>query len=236
MFPIRDHNPSGSAPVLTVALILINLAVFLATNVAQPTWGAVDQITFTWGMIPARLSAGQGYPTLFTSMFLHGSWLHLGGNMLFLWIFGDNLEDRMGRLGYLAFYLASGIAAEAAQWAADPTSRLPMVGASGAIAGVLGGYIWLYPRARVDVLVIFILFFRIFAVPAWAVLGFWFFTQLVAGAMTPADAGGVAYWAHVGGFSLGLGLTMLLLRRTAPPPPRGQGIAGPSVPLVRRRR
>jgi membrane associated rhomboid family serine protease len=255
MFPIRDHNPSGSFPLVTVLLIAVNALVFLVTHVGQSAYDN-QVITLTWGLIPARISAGQGYETLLTSMFLHGSWMHILGNMLFLWIFGDNMEDRMGRLGFLAFYLASGLAAALAQYAMDPASRLPMVGASGAIAGVLGGYLLLYPRAQVDVLVILMVFWRIFAVPAWVVLCFWFGSQIFAGLATPVEAGGVAYWAHIGGFVAGLGLTFLLVRREpepdaifGPPPgpghprpgaapivPPAPGRQGSIVPLVRRRR
>ena len=137
-------------------------------------------------------------------MFLHAGWMHLGGNMLFLWIFGDNLEEEMGHLGFLIFYLACGAAAGLAQALPDPGALTPMVGASGAIAGVMGGYLLLFPKARVDVLFIFIIFFRIFAIPAWIVLGIWLALQIFSGVATPTDAGGVAYWAHVGGFVAGL--------------------------------
>lgn len=255
MFPIRDHNPSGRLPLVTIALIGVNAVVFLLTYVVQ-TDQTAQEIVFTWGMIPARISAGQGYETFLTSMFLHGSWMHILGNMLFLWIFGDNMEGRMGGLGFLAFYLLAGLAAAGAQFAMDPGSRLPMVGASGAIAGVLGGYMLLYPRARVDVLFIFIVFWRIFAIPAWIVLGVWFGSQVVAGLATPVEAGGVAYWAHIGGFVTGLALTFLLIGREpeadalfGPPPgpmPGRTSGARPEppqparqdsiVPLVRRRR
>lgn len=227
MFPIRDHNPSGGTPVLTLALIAVNVLVFLATYATRSDYDA-QAIVIQWGLIPARIAAGQGYETILTHMFLHGSWMHLLGNMLFLWIFGDNLEARMGRLGFLAFYLASGLAAALAQDLMDPASRIPMVGASGAIAGVLGGYIWLYPRARVDVLFIIVIFFKVIPIPAWIVLGFWFATQLIAGTATPTEAGGVAYWAHVGGFVAGLGLTLALIRREPP----ADAIFG-SLPQVR---
>ncbi len=232
MFPIRDHNPSGSPPVLTLALIALNVAVFVLTSASVSTFQAESYI-FEFGLIPARLLAGQGYATLLTHMFMHGSWMHLLGNMLTLWIFGDNMEDRLGRTRFLAFYLGTGLAAAAAQIAIDPGSRLPMVGASGAIAGVLGGYIWLFPQARIDVLVIIVVFFRIFAIPAWIVLGLWFALQLLTGAATPSEAGGVAYWAHIGGFVAGLGLTAALVRRS---PPRPDRAGGRLVPLVRRRR
>lgn len=239
MFPIRDHNPSGSLPVLTLALIALNVAVFLASFASQSEAAIVHNLT-TWGLVPARLLAGQGYAALVTHMFLHGSWLHLGGNMLFLWIFGDNLEDRLGRTGFLMFYLGAGLAAAGAQVLVQPASPLPMVGASGAIAGVLGGYIWLFPRARVDVLVIVVIFWRIVAMPAWMILGIWFLTQAVAGAVMPADAGGVAYLAHVGGFLAGLAMAIAIFGRR--PPPQAADLSslaprqGTIVPLVRRRR
>jgi membrane associated rhomboid family serine protease len=180
-------------------------------------------------------------------MFLHGGWMHLAGNMLFLWIYGDNLEEEMGHLGFLVFYLAAGVAAGLAQALPDPGSVIPMVGASGAIAGVMGGYLLMFPKAKVDVLFIFVVFFRIFAIPAWIVLGIWLGLQIFSGVSTPSDAGGVAYWAHVGGFVAGLVLTLpVWLRRGAgryweqtaghPPHPETQFEAARSnVPLVRRR-
>jgi membrane associated rhomboid family serine protease len=150
-------------------------------------------------------------------MFLHGGWMHLLGNMLFLWIFGDNLEDEMGHLPYLAFYLLSGIAAGALQVASDPNSPVPMVGASGAIAGVMGAYLLLFPKARVDVFFFFIIFFRVFPVPAWIMLGIWFALQVGSGVMVRAEDGGVAHWAHAGGFVAGLVLAFpLWLRRGGP--------------------
>lgn len=165
MFPIRDHNPSGQTPYVTFALIVINVAVFLWYFTQLSDW-QLNDFFLTWGLVPARFTAGQGYETLLTSMFLHGGWMHLGGNMLFLWIFGDNLEEEMGHVGFLLFYLAAGAAAGLAQALPDPRSLVPMVGASGAIAGVMGGYLLLFPKAKVDVLFIFIIFFRIFAIPA----------------------------------------------------------------------
>lgn len=238
MFPIRDHNPSGSTPYVTIALIAMNLAVFLAGLALAQGEEAQIRLVLGWGMIPRRILSGQGYETLLTSMFLHGSWLHVGGNMLFLWIFGDNMEDRLGRLGFLAFYIGCGLAAAGLQIAMDPGSEMPMVGASGAIAGVLGGYVLLYPRARVDVVVIFVIFYRIVAFPAWIVLGLWFVTQIFAGAAIPADAGGVAYWAHVGGFGAGVlaALADALIRGRPPAPGDSPGPTTRSViPRVPRR-
>lgn len=246
MFPIRDHNPSGQTPYVTIALIAINVLVFLS-YVSLDDWD-LQRFIMTWGLVPARFASGAGLETLFTSMFLHGGWLHLGGNMLFLWIYGDNLEEEMGHLGFLIFYLACGAAAGLAQALPDPGSPIPMVGASGAIAGVMGGYLLLFPRARVDVLFIFIIFFRIIAIPAWVVLGLWLAIQIFSGVSTPSDVGGVAYWAHVGGFVAGLVLTLpAWLRRGGqgywqrteghPPHPGTHFEAARSnVPLIRRKR
>lgn len=215
MFPIRDHNPSGRTPFVTLALIAINIVVFCGYWTTM-TENEIGWFFMNWGSVPARVMSGDGIETIFTSMFLHGGWLHLAGNMLFLWIYGDNLEDEMGHLGFLVFYLLSGVAAASLQIAADTTSMIPMVGASGAIAGVMGGYLLLYPRAKVDVLFIFVIFFRIFAIPAWIVLGLWLAIQVFSGAVTPTDGGGVAYFAHIGGFIAGLILAVpVWLRRGA---------------------
>jgi membrane associated rhomboid family serine protease len=247
MFPIRDHNPSGRTPYVTFALIAINILVFLGYFTALSEWD-LQGFFLTWGLVPARFLSGQGLETIVTSMFLHGGWMHLAGNMLFLWIYGDNLEEEMGHFGFLIFYLACGAAAGLAQALPDPGSTVPMVGASGAIAGVMGGYLLLFPKAKVDVLFIFIVFFRIFAIPAWIVLGLWLVIQIGSGVTIPGDEGGVAYWAHVGGFVAGLVLTLpVWLRRGAsvywqqtaghPPHPETRFEASRSnVPLVRRRR
>ena len=247
MFPIRDHNPSGRTPYVTYLLIGINILVFLAYFLSSSE-RELDFFFAEWGFIPARIMADDGYLTVLTSMFLHAGWLHLAGNMLFLWIFGDNLEDEMGPLGFLLFYLACGVAAAGLQAWADLGSRVPMVGASGAIAGVMGGYLLLFPKAKVDVLFIFIIFFRIFAISAWIVLGLWFAIQIFSGIVTPGDGGGVAHWAHAGGFIAGLMLTFpLWLRRGAsgfwqanagqPPHPATEFAAARSnVPLIPRRK
>ena len=247
MFPIRDHNPSGQTPYVTFTLIAINVLVFLWYFTSLSEWDT-QRLFLAWGLVPARLMSGEGLETVATSMFLHAGWMHLGGNMLFLWIFGDNLEEEMGHLGFLIFYLACGAAAGLAQALPDPGSPMPMVGASGAIAGVMGGYLLLFPKARVDVLFIFIIFFRIFAIPAWIVLGIWLALQIFSGVATPTDAGGVAYWAHVGGFVAGLVLTLPAWRRRGasgywqataghPPHPETQFKGARSnIPLVRRRR
>ncbi|QHQ36371.1 rhomboid family intramembrane serine protease [Algicella marina] len=206
MIPLRDHNPSRRLPVVTVALIAINCIVFLGYGFRLSDPQVSFAVFGEYGLIPARLWYGEGFHTFLTSMFLHGGWLHLIGNMLFLWIFGDNLEDLFGHFGFLAFYLLAGLAAALAQFAAGPFSPVPMVGASGAIAGVMGGYLLLFPRARVDVLFIIIIFFRVVALPAWLVLTVWFGLQVWSGVSTPGTGGGVAYWAHAGGFVAGLAL------------------------------
>ncbi|EEW26341.1 rhomboid family intramembrane serine protease [Rhodobacter ferrooxidans] len=208
MFPIRDHNPSGRTPYVTYALLIANIAVFLGYWLTLPDERAINGFFMTWGLVPAAVTEGGVWHGVLTSMFLHGGWAHLAGNMLFLWIFGDNLEDIMGHVRFALFYIGAGLAAAAMQVAADPHSLIPMVGASGAIAGVMGGYLLLFPRARVDVMVIFIVFFKVFAVPAWAMLGLWFGLQLFSSLATPTDMGGVAYWAHTGGFLAGLVLTL----------------------------
>lgn len=213
MFPIRDHNPSGGTPYVTYALIAINVVVFISYWPLFSDPRALHLFFANWAMVPALVTQDGTYASLFTSMFLHGGWMHLAGNMLFLWIFGDNLEDEMGHLGYLGFYLAAGVGAGLAQVLSAPYSQIPTVGASGAIAGVMGGYLLLFPKARVDVLLIFIIFFKIIPVPAWIMLGIWFAIQLFSGIGADATSGGVAYWAHAGGFIVGLVLTLPLFLR-----------------------
>jgi membrane associated rhomboid family serine protease len=208
MFPIGDDNTQRrSFPVVTYVLIALNVLMFLA----ELSGG--DQFVQEWAFIPARFSAdpmGQAV-TIFTAMFMHGGWLHLFGNMLFLWIFGDNVEDRFGHLQFLIFYLSVGIAATLAQFAMAPHSSVPNVGASGAIAGVLGAYILMFPQSRVNVL----LGRQIVAMPALIVIGLWIALQLFSevGALAStdetSDVGGVAYMAHIGGFLAGFLLTFL---------------------------
>ena len=248
MFPIRDHNPSGRRPYVTWTLMAANIGLFLVYWPQLDSEWAEMRFFSEWGVTPYRVSAGAGLHTLATSMFLHAGWMHLAGNMLFLWIFGDNMEDAFGHLRYGLFYLAAGFAAAVLQIAADPHSMVPMVGASGAIAGVLGGYLLLYPRARVDILVIIIFFVRIVPVPAWIMLGLWFGFQVVAGLGADPSGGGVAYWAHAGGFAAGLVLTVpAWLRRGGvrfwahthgepPHPEASYRIGQTSIPTVRRRR
>lgn len=213
MFPIRDHNPSGRTPYVVYALMAANILIFLSYVGIMDNSRALSQLFFDWAMIPIRISHGDGFHTVLSSMFLHGGWMHLAGNMLFLYIFGDNMEDEMGHTGFLLFYLAAGIGAGLLHVAAAPMSQVPTVGASGAIAGVMGGYLLLFPRARVDVLLILVVFFRIFPIPAWIVLAVWFAMQFLGGLGADPDQGGVAYWAHAGGFVVGLGLTVPLWLR-----------------------
>ncbi|MCY4306623.1 MAG: rhomboid family intramembrane serine protease [Aestuariivita sp.] len=214
MFPIRDHNPSGRTPYITYILIIINIIVFLQYLPLMADQNALHQYYMTWGVVPKAISSGMSYETLFSSMFLHGGFMHLGGNMLFLFIFGDNIEDEIGHLPFLFFYLISGVIAALTQVFTEPSSTVPTIGASGAVAGVMGSYLLLYPKARVDILMILFIFFRIFPVPAWIVLGLWLTLQFIGGFGNPSDEGGVAYWAHAGGFLAGLLLTVpLWLRR-----------------------
>jgi membrane associated rhomboid family serine protease len=206
MFPIGDDNTERrSLPVVTYSLIALNLAFF----VIQLNGG--EAFLRQWAFVPARFTRDPAadWPTVFSAMFMHGGWLHLGGNMLYLWIFGDNVEDVFGPVKFLLFYLVCGIAATFAQYYVMPGSRIPNVGASGAIAGVLGGYLILFPRSRVRVLV----YNQIVSMPALAVLGFWIVLQLLSYAGTlgqTQDVGGVAFMAHIGGFVAGLALTFLL--------------------------
>ena len=228
MIPIKDYNPTRSFAVLTFALIVINVMVFIKDRLTghyervlvHTNQGSMAVTQFVGGLserlalVPAQLIAHPfiEWPTIFTSMFLHGNWLHIGSNMLYLWIFGNNIEDTLGKSRFLLFYFTCGIAAAVAQVLSDPTSSIPMVGASGAIAGVLGAYLILFPRARVLTLVpIFIIFFTI-EVPAFLIIGYWALIQfanaywLGGGEM---GKGGVAYYAHLGGFAAGVALILL---------------------------
>ena len=248
MFPIRDHNPSGRTPYVTWALIVLNVAIFLSYWPILNEPRAIRAFFYDWALVPVAVTQAGHYGGLLTSMFLHGGWLHLAGNMLFLWIFGDNIEDEMGPVRYLLFYLACGVASGYAQVLSAPYSQVPTVGASGAIAGVMGGYLLLYPRARVDILVIIIIIFRIITIPAWLMLGLWLLFQIISGMTADLSAGGVAYWAHVGGFGIGVLLTLpVFLRkggldywqrnRGLPPNPEATyRLARTHIPRVRRRR
>lgn len=242
MFPIRDHNPATGRPYLTWAIIAANVVMYLLT---LPVGQHYPMLWEELALYPGAVTQGYYLQGLVTHMFLHAGFLHLAGNMLFLWVFGDNLEDQLGRLGFALFYLLGGLAAAAAQIAADPGSAVPMVGASGAIAGVMGGYLLLFPRARVDVLFIFIIFFKVIPIPAWVVLGFWFGIQLLNGVATDQGAG-VAYWAHAGGFAAGV-LMMLphwlkrggraFWSRTLGHPPHPETVYRRStIPVVTRRK
>jgi membrane associated rhomboid family serine protease len=226
-FPVRDENPTLGTCVATIALIAANLAAWAFVQ----GFGSEPRLSMSvceLGAIPGELlgtvapgtsvDLGSGYrcvvearadwATVITSMFMHGSWLHVLSNMWFLWLFGDNVEDAMGHVRFAVFYLLCGLAAFATQALSNSASAIPMVGASGAIGGVLGAYARLYPRARVHVLGVFFVFVRRWVVPAALVLGLWFLLQVVSGlpALGAPNAGGVAVWAHVGGFLAGLAL------------------------------
>jgi membrane associated rhomboid family serine protease len=259
MFPLKDNIPLARVPLVTIALVLVNVIVYLLEIRHGGGFfsGPSDSVSVHYGAIPYELThpgdhCGLGrlleasgsrdfvacqpasrifgaapepqpatWVTVFTSMFLHGSFLHIFGNMLFLAIFGPTVEDRMGRVRFLAFYLLGGLVALASQVAIGPNSTAPTLGASGAIAAVLGGYILLYPRARVLTLVFIVFFVTIVQVPAFLLLGFWFIEQLyfgAAGLATPLGSEGVAYFAHVGGFVFGLVLVRLFVGRRATAP------------------
>lgn len=246
MFPIRDHNPSGRIPYVTYALMAANIGIFLSMLPIAGDERALMQFYYDWALLPRRVMEGDGAGALLTSQFLHGGLMHLAGNMLFLWIFGDNVEDEMGHLPFLGFYLITGVLSGLAQIAAEPTSYVPMVGASGAIAGVMGAYLLLFPKAKVDILLILVIFFRVFPIPAWIMLMLWFGMQFVGGMGATPETGGVAYWAHAGGFIAGLVLTVpLWLRRGGvafwqathghPPHPPTDYALPSSIPKVKRR-
>jgi membrane associated rhomboid family serine protease len=228
VIPLYDNVPTRRFPIVSVGLIVANVLVFLvdrATAITIPhvvstPYGLMQVsqqlggLSARYSMIPALITHSAApvgiqpaWLTIFTSMFLHGDWLHIGGNMLYLWIFGNNIEDALGRYLFVLFYLACGVAAAGLQIASDPTSTVPTVGASGAIAGLMGAYIWLYPSARVMCVVPFIFIATLMKVPAIIVIGFWFLLQLanarlLGGGML--QGGGIAYMAHVGGFVAGL--------------------------------
>src|SRR5579862_7832753 len=229
MIPIRDDQPRYSTPYVTYFIIGLNILVFLfELSIGAQGRRALNAFVFQFGVVPLhfeRALAGSTHytlpgtlPTIFTSMFLHGGWLHIIGNMWFLWIFGDNIEDYLGHFRYLIFYLVSGFVAAVAHILLNAGSNLPTVGASGAIAGVMGAYFVLYPRARVLTLVPLIIFFTFWWLPAWLMLGYWFIIQFLMGAATSIaetsqNQGGVAVWAHVGGFVAGILLIKLMPER-----------------------
>jgi membrane associated rhomboid family serine protease len=227
MLPISDTIPRRSPTVATYILILLNVVVFFfELGLPEP---ALEQLFYFFGVVPARYSHPAwattyvGFPIddywpFLTSMFLHAGWLHIIGNMWTLWIFGDNVEDRMGSLRYVCFYLLCGIAAAVVHWFTNPHSTMPAVGASGAIAGVMGAYLVLFPFARVVVMLPILFFPFFFELPAVTYLGFWALTQLFSGTLSlamPGDVGGIAWWAHVGGFAAGIVLHGLFVRRGA---------------------
>ena len=221
MIPIKDNNPTKSFPFVTIILISINAVVFLYQLSLNNVSGKV--FVFTYGAIPYELMNSINLPltpyipntaTVFTSMFLHGGLFHLGGNMLYLWIFGNNIEDSMGHIKFVVFYVICGIAAVFAHTVINPGSKIPMIGASGAIAGVLGAYILLFPRAKVSTLIFFGFFIRIIEIPALIMIGFWIVIQFLSGAMSAGvQGGGIAYFAHIGGFLAGFALIVFFKKR-----------------------
>ena len=212
--PIRDDNPHTVTPYVNYGLIIACVAVFWWQNGLSERAG--ELAVFAYGLIPGTLIGKVFLPeyvhrlpaplTLFTHMFLHGGWMHLIGNMWFLWIFGDNIEASLGHMRYLAFYVICGLAAALGQIMLDPISEIPMIGASGAISGVLGAYLVLHPRANIKVFVLLIIFFTFWNLPAWIVLGFYFLMQLLSQAASTVGEPGVAFMAHIAGFVAGAGL------------------------------
>ncbi len=196
MITLRDTIPSRGRPVVTILIVIVNVMVFLYMVSLDP-YSQRDFVS-QYAVIPARLHLS----ALFTMMFLHGGWMHIIGNMWFLWVFGNNVEDSMGHVRFLVFYLLCGIAAAGTQTLVTPASAVPMVGASGAISGVMGAYVVLYPRVRVHMLVILGIFITRIVVPAYLMLGYWFLLQLIGGGLAQGE-GGVAFWAHAGGFVAG---------------------------------
>ena len=225
MIPLKDTIPSRTVPFVNYALILMNLLAFFY----QLALGShLEQFLYTWGVVPAKFFAPFSYGQpgitdrlfpLFSSMFLHGGWLHFLGNMLYLYIFGDNVEDRLGHARYFLFYLLCGVLAAAVHLLTNTGSRVPTIGASGAIAGVMGAYFFLFPYARVVTLIFIFFFFDIIEIPAFFFLAFWFIFQFLSGSFAPAQdaiSGGVAWWAHIGGFIAGILLLFAFgVRRTA---------------------
>jgi membrane associated rhomboid family serine protease len=225
MIPLRDENPVSSTPVITWSLLAACVLVFLwqmslgapGFNRAIFALGVIPAVLFGHAQLPPEIALVPPAATVVTSMFLHGGWMHLAGNMLYLWIFGDNIEDRMGSARFALFYLVCGTAAVFAQSLPAPESPVPMIGASGAVSGVLGAYLLLFPRTRVLVLVPIGFILKVIRLPAVWVLGLWFAIQLISSLLAPADGGGIAFRAHLGGFVAGLLLAPLFLlgRRTS---------------------
>jgi membrane associated rhomboid family serine protease len=217
MIPLHDDNPTRTVSVVTILIIATNVLAFLY-EISLPSPAHVKAFFADFALVPAVLShapSPAAYQTIFTSMFLHGHWPHLLGNMLYLWIFGNNIEDAVGHFGFIVFYLLCGVGAAAAQVVVAPDSTVPMIGASGAVSGVLGAYLLLFPRARVLVLFPIWIFWRVFYVPAIVVLALWFVLQLLSGlaVLGVNITGGIAFWAHIGGFVSGLVLILLFKKR-----------------------
>jgi membrane associated rhomboid family serine protease len=240
MIPLRDANPTRRTPVVTIGIVIACFVVFAYELGLMASGGdaALEAFVARWAVVPAELTAAWGRgdilsmesATLITSQFMHAGWLHLLGNMLYLWIFANNVEDRLGRPAFLVFYLAGGIAAALAQVAVAPTSTIPTLGASGAIAATLGAYLVFFPRARITSLVFLGFFYQLIDVPAVLVLGFWFVLQLIDGFASLGiveTGGGVAFFAHIGGFVAGALAARLLIglkgRPGRPPAPAAVG-------------
>lgn len=224
MLPLRDDNPTTQQPIVTIAIILACTIVFIyqVTLPDKPgealvfQYGAIPAVIFHQAALPPDILSIPATWTLFTSMFLHGGWMHLLGNMLYLWIFGNNIEEAMGHLKFVFFYILCGILAALSHAVTDPSSQIPMIGASGAISGILGAYLLLYPRARVLVLIP-PPFYGTTYVPAVVVLGFWFFGQLYSGGLSlGSQGGGIAFFAHIGGFVAGMALIGIFKHRDVP--------------------
>jgi membrane associated rhomboid family serine protease len=226
MIPLKDDVPSSGFPFVTIGLIALNVLVFLyQASIGMGSERAAEAFILEFGAVPCRVTGACAVPgdfpppvaTIFTSMFMHGGLFHVAGNMLYLWIFGDNVEDTLGRTRFLLFYLASGATAAVAQALMSPTSRVPMVGASGAISGVLGAYLLLFPYARILTLITFGFFVRFVHIPAIVVLGFWNVLQVLNGVVTfsmiGGEGGGVAWFAHIGGFVAGMALVFVFRPR-----------------------
>lgn len=215
MIPLRDLNPRRRFPLVTLVLILLNVVVFVY-ELLLPSENALNAMMFRWGLVPTRLMQGGALAiaTIFTSMFMHSGFMHIIGNMLYLWIFGDNIESALGSFRFTLFYLLCGVGAALGQVLMDPASEVPMIGASGAISGVMGAYLVLYPRVQVETLLFLGYFVRLVRIPAIVVLGMWIVTQLLSGlaSLGTSASGGVAVFAHIGGFVAGLVLVLLFRR------------------------
>lgn len=234
MIPLRDANPTKGTPWVTLGLIAANVAIFFLWEPFTGTPQEQARFFFCHGAIPEEVTDLQPLPvvdaacggknvlvSLFTSMFLHGGLLHLGGNMLYLWVFGNNVEDRMGAPIFLFFYLAAGLVAAYAEALTHASSTTPLVGASGAVAGTLGAYLVMFPQARVLVLLPIFFFLQLTELAAWMVLGFWFLLQALqgVGSLGGESLGGVAWWAHIGGFAFGALVALLFYRNRREPAP-----------------